>query len=83
MSDVAVAFQGVWSGDAEEEHRHGGRRLPGDAHHRVEGALLRFGRPHQGDARHSESVFKRRCQQVDNTPKGYHRIFDNLSSQPA
>lgn len=56
MSNGAVALQGVWSGDVEEEHRHSGGRLPSNAHHRIEGSFLRFGRPHQRDARHSKSL---------------------------
>lgn len=54
-SEVAVDFQSVWPGDAEEEHRHSGRGLPGNTHHRVKGALLRFSCSYQRDARHGES----------------------------
>lgn len=49
-SEVAVDFQGVWPGDAKEKHWHSGRGLPGNTHHRVKGALLRFSCPHQRDA---------------------------------
>lgn len=56
VSYAAVACQGIWSGDVEEKHRHCGRRLPSDAHHRVEGAFLHFSGPYQRDARHSKSI---------------------------
>lgn len=49
-SEVAVAFQGVWSGDAKEKHRHSGRWLPGNTHHRVTGTLLCFSCSYQRDA---------------------------------
>ena len=47
-------FQGIRSGDVKEKHRHSGRRLPSNTHHRVQGAFLRFGRPYQRDAEHSK-----------------------------
>lgn len=56
VSNVAVAFQGIWSGDVKEKHRHCGRRLPSNTHHRVEGTFLRFSCPYQGDARHSKLI---------------------------
>lgn len=66
-SNVSVAFQGVWSGDVKEKHRHRGRRLPSNTHHRVKGALLRFGCPYQRDAQHSKS-----CNKSNHSPK--HRM---------
>lgn len=50
MSEVAVAFQGVWPGDAKEKHRHGGGWFPSNTHHRVKSALLHFSCTYQRDA---------------------------------
>lgn len=50
MSEVAVAFQGVWPGDAKEKHRYGGCWFPSNAHHRVKSTLLHFSCTHQRDA---------------------------------
>lgn len=44
--------QGVWSGDAEKEHRCGCRGLPCHTHHRVQSSLLLVCSSHQRNAGH-------------------------------
>lgn len=58
MSNLTISFQGIWSGDVEEKHRHSGRWLPGNTHHRVKSTFLRFGCPYQRNAWHSKSPNK-------------------------
>lgn len=47
----SLSWQSVWQGDAEEEHRGGGRRFPRYAHHRVPGTLLHLSRTLKRHAR--------------------------------